>query len=393
MSVNWGKSLIITPKEEVKLSPSTDLWTTVCYPTKISHIHGNKIPRENLDIWLKTRIKNLNGSSCLIIKGHSGVGKSCAADLYAKEAGFGVLHTYADTPRTPQKLQYSLRQITMCNNKPPLLILDDFESFISETTSMKDILKFARSTSSTKNDPLENLTIIVICNEIDKSFKSLFNISTVIEFDKLNQSEMNSALNRLSTRVSPSVYIPPMDIFLLSSKSNGNIRQTINEMQLYYIKSKKPRNKRQKTLKKVCSVKGNDMAFRDWGHMHRSSSIECFLAQDGWSILDCLASMSKGFHMAVRDNLHSDYPYYFHSKSIQSMDCMSKVSDSISGFDTYCLDELDALYDTENSQLWAGDNVFGLANMTLALYHMNGKKRGDHKIKKKRGHKKMSYIG
>lgn len=391
MPVNWGNSLVVNPRRKAELEPGAQLWVDLARPRASEDVVGNAGPVKELNDWFARRHVDPSGDACLVVKGPSGVGKSTVVNLCATEHGFDVVHTYANVPRTPQKMESILRQLTI-HGGPSVLILDDFESFISETTSMRDIVKFARAAVGGKREgkASADLTLVIICNETDKSFQPLFNFSKVIEFDSPSPEDVGRVLHRLARRVSGWTYIPPMDIFFVAHGSGGNICQTINQLQLAYTKTARPGKKRQKTLNSVQAKPQKDSAFKSWSITHRSASIECFVTSDD-KILDSIWAMSREFHLDVRNNLHRDYPLYFHSMNAESLESTWRVSEEVSASDTYVPEEEDALYSTENSECWARDNSFAVAHMSRGIWQIRGRKRGQHCAKKRRNCRKLDY--
>lgn len=379
MPVDWKSSLII----EKKNSPCTSvhrLWVDLCKPTSTAQLVGNEVPRQQLKQWLTS-----SGSACLVVTGPCGIGKSAAVDLYAKEEGFHVEHTYANVSRTPAKLESIQRRSTMQAERS-VLVLDDFESFIYETASMRDILKFARG--ATAADNARNQAIIVICNGMDKTFRSLFANSTVVEFDTLTPANVQTALRRVSKVVSPFATLPPMDIFFIAHGSTGNLCQTINQVQLSH--NRRPKGKRRKQQRKLSTQSQTDSLLHNWATTHRSSSIDCF-AKTTESVTGYIWAMSKGFHMDARDNLHREYPLYFHNSTPSTLHQMWLVADNVSACDIHAPDEEDSLYDTENKELWGRDNSFAVAHISSGLSHIQGRQRGVRPPQKRKIRKKFTF--
>jgi len=363
MPVDWKSSLIIEKTTSANVDESHRLWVDLCRPTLTSQLVGNDGPREQLKQWLKSS----SGNACLVVTGPSGVGKSTAVDLYAREQGFHVEHTHANVSRTPAKLESIQRRSTM-HAERSVLVLDDFESFIYETASMRDILKFARGATGERNQ-----AIIVICNGMDKTFEPLFANSTVVEFDILTPADVQTALRRVSKAVSAFAALPPMDIFFIAHGSTGNLCQTINQVQLSH--NRRPRGKRSKRQRKLSAQPQTDSLLHNWATTHRSSSIDCF-AKTTESVTGYIWAMSKGFHLDARDNLHREYPLYFHNSTPSTLHQMWLVADNVSACDIHAPDEEDSLYDTENKELWGRDNSFAVAHISCGLSHIQGRQRG-----------------
>lgn len=241
MPIDWGNSLVFGKTKTVEPVPRCRLWVDLCKPTDTTQLAGNADAVQQMRAWFASRRTKHSGNACLVVEGPCGVGKSTAVDLCAKEFGFRAEHTYANVPRTPQKIESILRKLTMRGGEN-ILVLDDFESFISETTSMRDVVKFARSVAGQESS--RNQTMVIVCNGMDKSFEPLFNMSTVVHFDPAQPADVQRVLRRVATKVSDFAYVPPMDIFFIAHGSSGNIAQTINQMQFSHSNTTRPRNKR-----------------------------------------------------------------------------------------------------------------------------------------------------
>lgn len=343
--------------------------------------------------WFRKRRLRESGNACLVVQGPSGVGKSTAVELSAHEHGFHVEHTYANVPRTPQKLQSIVRKLTM-HSGPTVLVLDDFESFIFETTSVRDVVGFARSVTDEEKRGMAsttNQTLVIVCNEMDKSFQPLFNVSTVIEFENPCAADVQKVLRRIANSVSGFAYIPPMDIFFIAHGSTGNIAQTINQMQFSHGNNAPPKKKGPRPKKMFCAKSQIDCALRNWSTTHRSTSIDCF-AKTKTSVTDYIWAMSKGFHMDVRENLHKDYPLYFHNSTCKTLHSMWEVAQEVSACDTAAPDEEDALYGTENRDLWGRDNTLAVAHISAGISCIQGRKRTHSPIKKRKVRKPFGYC-
>lgn len=383
MPVDWGSSLVFKAGPRDEPEAQSQLWSELCRPCNTGQLEGNAAAIAEMKAWFDDRLGVASGDACLVVKGPSGVGKSTAVALCAEERGFHVEHTYANVSRTPQKMESILRKLTMYSQRS-VLVLDDFESFIAETTSMRDIVKFARAALRGESDGQSHnqtvaQTMVIVCNGMDKTFEPIFGVSTVIEFDLAEPSQVQRVLQRVARRVSSFCYVPPMDIFFIAHGSTGDIQHTINQM--HFSHSTKRRGKSHG--KRLLLRSGIDSAFRNWSTTHRSTSLDCF-SKTKDSVIDSIWSMSRGFHMDVRDHLHRDYPLYFHNSTCTTLDSMWKVAEEVSACDTSGPDEEDALYDTENSELWGRDNTSAVAHISTGIWLTHGRRRGDASSKKRK---------
>lgn len=381
MPVDWRGSIVCRRETTPSAEPESQLWSELCKPTSLYHIQGNEAALAQMSEWFHERQQHRNhGNACLVVKGPCGVGKSIAVDLCAEDNGFHVQHTYANVSRTQQKLEGMLTRLTM-HSQASVLVLDDFESFIYETTSLRDITRFVRAIGKKGGADGRRQTLVIICNDIDKSFQPVFDASTVIEFEAAEPVHVQRALRNVARTVSHSCYVPPMDIFFIAHASSGNINQTINQMQFSHRNTGRTRPKGPLRIGRGTAT---DTSFRNWFSTHRSTSLHCFTkAKEG--IIDHVWSMSRGFHMGVRDHLHRDYPLYFHNSTCNTLQNMWKVAEEVSACDAAGHgDEDDRLYATENKDVWATDNRSAVAHLSTGIWLTRGRQRTPHEQKKRK---------
>lgn len=260
---------------------------------------------------------------------------------------------------------------------------------------MRDIVKFARAVGRHGNKQ----TLVIICNAIDKSFQPILEVSTVIQFQTAEPAHVQRVLRKVATRVSRFCYVPPMDIFFIAQGSTGDIRQSINQIQFSHYTTG---GRRTTTKSKAIHVGHHaDSSCSRWFTTHRATSLDCFTKNNESSTVDHVWSMSKGFHMGVRDQLHRDYTFYFHNSTRNTMRSMWQVAEEVSACDTAGPDEEDGLYDTENREVWATDNKSAVAHISTAIWLIRGRKMTPCRPKKRkrqrmglefRGHKETSNI-
>ena len=366
--VDWGGAISIKDHKEDIPNIKNVPWVELCVPQKLSQIKGNKEQIKQINEWFtKVQCKNENEeNTCLFIEGPSGVWKSTAVKLCAKEHGYQVIHTHSDTQRTPHKLDSILRRLNMVG-LGGVLLLDEFESFIKETTSLRWLMCLLKSSSS--------ILIIAVCNAVDKSFHQIRDISTIVKFGSYSSQEMYVTLLKLSQKIEKTCNLPPMDCYYVASMSNGNVCQTINQLQLLYYGTKPIINRRKKQkLAKVDKKSMQDSSIKTWFISHRATSIDCFLEDK--NILESVSSMDRDFMNSLKENITKDYILYYHNSNISSLESMSKLADDISLSDRNTLDiDEDRLYETENSGRWSEDNSNMIGCVCRSLCLLKGREK------------------
>ena len=142
-----------------------------------------------------------------IIHGPPGTGKTTAVKLLAKENGFQLVDTKADTPRTCQKMSNIIRKVSIYGEKG-ILLLDDAETFISETSGTKYLTKLIKSNTY-------KFGVILIINQIDTSLENIACISTVVKFDKLSAKDTYNIFQKITSRVSKFAMVPPFASYII----------------------------------------------------------------------------------------------------------------------------------------------------------------------------------
>jgi len=373
MRVNWGGSIVVKSKYNHDTNPNKDIWTDVINPKKVSSIIGNGKALSQIQEWFVKKQCD-DTSEVLFVHGPSGVGKSSAVKNIGNESGFKLVHTFADIKRTPSHMESLLNEVSMLEGG--VLVLDDFESFLKETSSLKYISKLFRDSHLHK----KRILLIVVCNDVDTSFIPLKRISTCVEFDKLTPGNISTVINRLANGTRGSCYIPPMDAFFMASHSAGNATQVINQIQFMYswTEDPPPVGKRKRIIKnidksqklqKIDSKSKNDSSTRMFFTVYKSSSIDGFLRDD--QLLESMDTMNRDFLEMLGSNVHMEYPKYFHNGTIDSLESMSSCMDNISLSDSNRPEvHEDGMYESENAQKWVEDDMNFVVCIHESLSHL-----------------------
>ncbi|CAM9105793.1 unnamed protein product [Sphacelaria rigidula] len=399
MQVNWAGALTITKKKREKPQERHLSWVEFCTPSSSALIRGNRKAVEAVGDWfsnlqcssLDSSISSIR-SRCLLVHGPSGVWKSSAVSLCASEHGFSVAHTQSDVQRTPQKLDAVLREVSLRDGQG-VLLLDEFESFIKETTSLKWLSKVMRSS--------ERTPVVIVCNALDKSFHHIRDVSTVVEFHPYSTSDMYAVLLRLSQRVSGFCHLPPMDCYFIADMCSGNVCQTVNQVQMLYSGSKpisdKRANKRAKQSKpsklgKVERKCMQDSTVKMWSNSHRATSVDCFVNDSGF--LEAVAGMNREFMIGHGENLSREYPWYFHNGSSSTLGVLASCAQNLSAADCGLVSEdqnEDRLYESENSDLWSSDNINFIGCTCTSLSLLRGRDKYTIVLPKKSTRRVFTY--
>lgn len=386
MDVNWGGSLILDKKHDDNIIPiQTRMWHSIIDPKKVSDLKGNKKPISDIDKWFKS--KNIS-NKCLIIHGPPGTGKTTAVKLLAKENGFDLVDTKADTQRTCQKMGNILRKVSIYGEKG-ILLLDDAETFISETSGAKYLSKLIKTNTY-------KFGIVLIINQIDASLEHIACISTVVEFEKISAKDTYHIFQKITSRVSKFSMIPPFASYIISNGVNGSITQSLTHLQYIYqdLKPIVHNNKKRKSVKLIDpqTKSKKDSAIHMWANTYKMSNIDHILSEKD-DFMDTMMNMNKDFMKVFSTNLYRDYLYYFGNSSIYSISAMDKCISYMSLANTFRPENhKDRLYDTENHNRWVQDDMNFIVYMIGSLNILKGRKKyGINRHKKNR--KVFNYYG
>jgi hypothetical protein len=402
--VSWNSAIQIVPRERsVKTNPEYDLWCDIMAPSTYKELIGNVEPIKQVEEWFQTAKDNSNKSYCLFVHGESGTGKSKTVSVIAKKMGFNTIHTYADKQRTPVRLEGFVREAGIYG-KNGVIILDDFEIFLQETTSLKTISKFLGGLVKS-NKSKNRYLFVIISNSMHKTFSSIQELSSnIVKFDKLSQTSMQRIFNRLVLKVKSHSYIPPMAAYFSSISCSGSITQGIQQLQFMYYHNKEPKftkrpSKRKKTDHKPISIK--DQNNRDsisylWCDIYTDRMLEHLTSVnfERSHIIDRLLGFGKDRLDLLGSQVYKEYPKMIPSSKPENSQKMSTIIDAMGAADINRMEiHEDGLYDGENKDRWSENDISYISGITSCIVELKGlsnkvkstsSKRSRHRIKLRR---------
>lgn len=393
--VDWNAAIQIRKRPQRESArPADRLWSETVSPVGYEQLVGNMEAIASIEGWFREAARNPQTSSCLFVHGESGTGKSTAVSMTAKKNDFEAVTTYADQSRTPARLEGVVREAGVHGSRG-VVVLDDFEIFLSETTSLRVLSKLLRQLLSAgdRNGSRSRCLFIIISNSKHKLFGSLQDISTVVRFERLEQREIYKIYNRLAARVRNHSYVPPMASYLASISSSGTITQGVQQLQLLYGGDQmdpavfhRPKTRRKKQKLSALDSGPSTKSKRDcvsylWSDIYTDKILE-LLVDDRFHrerVVDRLVGFERGRLDAVGAQLHDEY-----ARRMTSMAQLRSVAESISMSDTSRIEvHEDALYDGENRETWSANDISYIAFVACGVAAIKGQKRRDQSWSRK----------
>lgn len=231
-----------------KANASTQLWTTKYAPTSLGQICGNKGQVAKIQKWLddwplnrkrKFKIRGADGTGAeraILIHGPPGIGKTSAAHLAAKLAGYDIIESNASDTRSKKLVEQGVSEVLKNTSvagyfigagdrevdvakKKIVLIMDEVDGMSAgDRGGVGALAKVCKTTS---------IPIILICNErrIPK-MKPFDHVTYDMAFRRPTVQEVRSRVATICAREGLKLPGPVMDALI--EGSNKDIRQIIN---------------------------------------------------------------------------------------------------------------------------------------------------------------------
>jgi replication factor C subunit 1 len=226
---------------------SSQLWTSKYAPTSMNQICGNKGAVEKIQKWLNGWAKahkygfsmkgpeGLGGYRAIIVHGPPGIGKTTAAHLAAKLAGYDVLENNASDTRSKKLVESGLNEVLNNNSllgyfagdgknvdkhkKKIVLIMDEVDGMSAgDRGGVGALAKVCKKT---------DIPLILICNDRKLQKMKPFNdVALDIPFKRPTVEQVRSRIATICHR--EGLKLPPNVIDALIEGSNKDIRQIIN---------------------------------------------------------------------------------------------------------------------------------------------------------------------
>ncbi|KAM3082624.1 DNA replication factor C complex subunit Rfc1 [Clarireedia jacksonii] len=242
-----GQSSAPLAPRKATVPPSSQLWTAKYAPTQLNQICGNKGQVEKIQSWLKgwsaahkynfmkRGADGLGGYRAIIIHGPPGIGKTTAAHLAAKLAGYDVLESNASDVRSKKLVESGLSEVLNNNSllgyfagdgkavdktkKKIVLIMDEVDGMSAgDRGGVGAMAKLCKTT---------DIPMILICNDRKlPKMKPFDHVTFDMGFRRPSVDMIRSRIATICHREGLKLPVPVIDALI--EGSGNDIRQVIN---------------------------------------------------------------------------------------------------------------------------------------------------------------------
>lgn len=198
-------------------------------PRRVSEIIGNKEAVNNFLEWMKSWESGKPSKKAAFLVGPPGVGKTSLVLAYASEHGYDLIEVNASDKRGAEQIKSivaeAAKQSTLAGTRKRIILVDEVDgAYGSEASGGINALASII--------PRTSIPIVLVANDPwDPKLAALRNVSQMIKFSHIRQTDIVSYLKRLSER--EGVNVGDEVLKLIASRSNGDLRSAINDLQLF----------------------------------------------------------------------------------------------------------------------------------------------------------------
>jgi replication factor C subunit 1 len=198
-------------------------------PSDINGIIGNKKNIDAIQQWISNWTPE-NKKRCLLISGNSGIGKTLSIELILKDLKYNIVDLNSDDERDKEyiksKIKPMLQVVKTVFGKKNALVVNDLDC-LSDHGFISALIDCIKETK---------IPIICTCNDrYNQAFKTFATYCEDIKFRNPSTNEIYSFINLIYKK--EKIMISEVNAKKLIENSNNDVRNTLNNLQLYNHKS------------------------------------------------------------------------------------------------------------------------------------------------------------
>lgn len=200
-------------------------------PTDINGIIGNKNNINAIQEWILNIEGNFkNIKKCLLISGNTGIGKTLSVDIILKSLKYNIVELNSDDERDKEYIKNNIKPMLQVTKtvfgKKNALVVNDLDC-LSDHGFISALIDCIRETK---------IPIICTCNDrYNQAFKTFATYCQDIKFKNPSTNEIFNFINQIYKK--EKIIISEINAKILIENSNNDIRNTLNNLQLYNYKS------------------------------------------------------------------------------------------------------------------------------------------------------------
>jgi replication factor C subunit 1 len=204
-------------------------------PTDFNGIIGNKININNIHQWINNWTPQ-NKKKCLLISGNSGIGKTLSIELILKDLKYNIVDLNSDDERDKEyiksKIKPMLQVVKTVFGKKNALVVNDLDC-LSDHGFISALIDCIKETK---------IPIICTCNDrYNQAFKTFATYCEDIKFRNPSTNEIYNFINPIYKK--EKILISETNARILIENSNNDVRNTLNNLQMYNHKAEIKSNK------------------------------------------------------------------------------------------------------------------------------------------------------
>jgi replication factor C subunit 1 len=198
-------------------------------PSDINGIIGNKNNIIAIQQWISNWTPE-NKKKCLLISGNSGIGKTLSIEIILKNLNYNIVDLNSDDERDKEyiksKIKPMLQVVKNVFGKKNALVVNDLDC-LSDHGFISALIDCIKETK---------IPIICTCNDrYNQAFKTFATYCEDIKFRNPSTNEIYNFINPIYKK--EKIMISEINARKLIENSNNDIRNTLNNLQMYNHKS------------------------------------------------------------------------------------------------------------------------------------------------------------